>query len=75
MLFVQGSRDAFGTPVELDPILRTLTPRPLLHVIAGGDHSFKVPGRNADTQNEVYAGIQRQIVAWMRATGARARVP
>jgi predicted alpha/beta-hydrolase family hydrolase len=75
MLFVQGSRDAFGTPVELEPILCTLTPRPLLHVIAGGDHSFKVPGRNADTQNEVYAGIQRQIVAWMRATGAKARVP
>lgn len=68
MLFVQGSRDAFGTPAELEPIVNKLTPRPVLHVIAGGDHSFKVPGRNTDAQNEVYSEIQRQIVAWMRST-------
>ncbi len=67
MLFVQGSRDAFGTPAELEPILDRLTPRPRLHVIPGGDHSFKVPGRNTDVQNEIYTGVQRQIVAWMRA--------
>lgn len=68
MLFVQGSRDAFGTPAELEPILNKLTPRAVLHVIAGGDHSFKVPGRNTDAQAEVYSEIQRQIVAWMRST-------
>ena len=67
MLFVQGSRDAFGTPVELEPILNTLTPRPVLHVIPGGDHSFKIPGRDSDAQNEVYASIQSQIVRWMGA--------
>ena len=67
MLFVQGSRDGFGTPAELEPVLDKLTPRPLLHVIPGGDHSFKVPGRNSDVQNEVYAGVQRQIVVWMRS--------
>jgi predicted alpha/beta-hydrolase family hydrolase len=69
MLFVQGSRDTFGTPAELEPIINRLTPRPVLHVIAGGDHSFKVPGRNTEAQNEVLSGIQRQVVAWMRATG------
>jgi hypothetical protein len=69
MLFIQGSRDAFGTPAELEPIIGKLTPRAVLHVIAGGDHSFKVPGRNTGAQNEVFAGIQRQIVAWMRAAG------
>lgn len=69
MLFIQGSRDTFGTPAELEPIIDRLTPRPVLHVIAGGDHSFKVPGRNTEAQNEIFSGIQRQIVAWMRATG------
>jgi len=69
MLFIQGSRDTFGTPAELEPIIDRLTPRPVLHVITGGDHSFKVPGRNTEAQNEVFSGIQRQIVAWMRATG------
>ena len=68
MLFVQGSRDAFGTPSELEPIVSTLTPRPVLHVVAGGDHSFKVPGRNPETQNEVFTSIQRQIISWMLAT-------
>jgi predicted alpha/beta-hydrolase family hydrolase len=69
MLFIQGSRDTFGTPAELEPIVNKLTPRPVLHVITGGDHSFKVPGRNTAAQNEVFSGIQRQIVGWMRATG------
>ena len=69
MLFVQGSRDAFGTPAELEPIVGRLAPPAVLKVIAGGDHSFKVPGRNTEVQSDVYAGIQRQIVAWMRAVG------
>ena len=42
MLFVQGSRDAFGTPSELAPILGSLSPAPTLHVVEGGDHSFKL---------------------------------
>jgi hypothetical protein len=66
-LFVQGSRDAFGTPAELEPVLSRMTPRPVLHVIPGGDHSFKIPGRNAPAQHEVFAGIQRHIAAWMSA--------
>ena len=65
MLFVQGIRDAFGTPSELEPIVSKLTPRPVLHVVAGGDHSFKVPGRSTETQQDVFADIQRRIVSWM----------
>ena len=34
MLFVQGSRDNFGTPSELNPILAGLSPPPTLHVVA-----------------------------------------
>jgi len=45
MLFVQGTRDAFGTPAELTPILNLLAPRPTLHMIDGGDHSFKISRR------------------------------
>src|SRR5947209_16602051 len=41
MLFVQGTRDAFGTPAELAPILAALHPTPLLHEVAQGDHSLK----------------------------------
>ena len=70
MLFVQGSRDAFGTPVELEPILAALKPRPVLHVVSGGDHSFKVPSRGRDTQGEVFADVQGRVASWMVATRA-----
>jgi predicted alpha/beta-hydrolase family hydrolase len=45
MLFVQGSRDAFGTPQELAPVLEGLAPAPRLYVVEGGDHSFALRGR------------------------------
>ncbi len=66
MLFVQGTRDAFGTPDELAPILRTLEPAPTLHAVAHGDHSFKLPTRDAAAQAAVYTAIERAIVAWVR---------
>ena len=65
MLFVQGSRDTFGTPAELKPILDRLSPAPALHVIDGGDHSFKVGGRDAKKQAAVYRDVQETIVEWI----------
>ena len=66
MLFVQGSRDTFGTPSELKPILDTLSPLPTLHTVEGGDHSFKVAGRDAARrQAAVYEDIHTAIVKWM----------
>ncbi len=71
MLFVQGSRDTFGTPAELEPVLHALTPRPRLHVVEGGDHSFKLAGRNmAAAQAQVYENVQRMIVQWIAALPA-----
>jgi predicted alpha/beta-hydrolase family hydrolase len=64
MLFVQGSRDAFGTPEELRPILKKLNAK--IYEIAGGDHSFKVPKSGGVPQNEVYSRIQDEIVAWLK---------
>ena len=47
MLFVQGSRDTFGTPDELRPIIKELKAPADLYVVEGGDHSFKVLKRRA----------------------------
>jgi len=67
MLFVQGSRDTFGTPSELKPILASLEPLPTLHHVEGGDHSFKVGGRDARSrQASVYAEIQDTIAEWIQ---------
>ncbi len=45
MLFVQGSRDAFGTADEIRALLPRLASTTQLFEIEGGDHSFKVPAR------------------------------
>jgi predicted alpha/beta-hydrolase family hydrolase len=68
MLFVQGSRDTFGTPAELTPILAELSPEPTLHVVAGGDHSLKV-SRDPQVQAAVYDDVQRTIVRWIQSVG------
>lgn len=76
MLFVQGSRDAFGTPAELASALDILTPRPIVHVVAGGDHSFKVARQTTQEQAALYANIQQTIVAWLTVvTPARISAP
>lgn len=66
MLFVQGSRDAFGTPAELEPVLVRLTPRPALHVVEGGDHSFKISGRNPVRQAAALDDVRLAIDEFIR---------
>jgi uncharacterized protein len=66
MLFVQGSRDAFGTPEELRAVLGRLEVAADLCVVEDGDHSFKVPKRSAVPQEQVYEFVLDEIVRWMR---------
>jgi predicted alpha/beta-hydrolase family hydrolase len=72
MLFVQGERDALGTPGELVPILDGLDADADLFVIDGGDHSFKVPRKLGVSQTEVYERIQDAVPRWIadRVLGA-----
>jgi len=65
MLFVQGSRDAFGTPEELTSIVPALRPPPVLHVVANGDHSFKLSRKDPAGQAAVYAAVQHAIVEFI----------
>jgi len=67
VLFIQGSRDAFGTPEELRPVLAAMTPSPTLHVVDGGDHSFKLTGVAKAGQADMEAGLQRIIADWIHA--------
>ena len=67
MLVIQGSRDAFGTPDELRPAFLPLTPAATIHVIEGGDHSFKVARAGAEGQAAVDEEVRRTAVDWIRA--------
>jgi predicted alpha/beta-hydrolase family hydrolase len=63
-LIVQGERDAFGTPGELQPELTVVPSPPTLHVVQGGDHSLTVKGRTADAVREEVVDV---LAAWMSA--------
>ena len=64
MLFVQGSRDPFGTADEIRALLPSLQ-RATLHEIAGGDHSFKVSGRGAPKPDQVQTAILDAVRDWI----------
>jgi uncharacterized protein len=68
LLIVQGERDAFGTPEELRPVLRTLEAPAELYVVEAGDHSFKVPKSAGTPQAQVHARVLDEIERWLRAT-------
>ncbi len=67
MLFIQGSRDAFGTPEEIAGVVKTRKLRgTTLHVIEGGDHSFAVPKSAGESQDQLYERIMDFIAAWLK---------
>ena len=65
MLFVQGSRDAFGTRDEIHELINRLKLPATLHAVEGGDHSLKVPKSSGLTQDQVYESAMDRIVSWV----------
>jgi uncharacterized protein len=62
MLFVQGSRDPFGTPDELAPLVEPLVGRGTrLFVVAGGDHSLTPLKSSGRTLQQVIALVSDEI--------------
>jgi uncharacterized protein len=68
MLFIQGARDAFGTPAELAPVVESIGASASIHVVAGGDHSLKLARKDPAAQAAAYDEVQRTIVEWMKTT-------
>jgi uncharacterized protein len=67
MLFVQGGADAFGTADEIRALLPRLSRGSVLHEIASGDHSFKVPARTGRTPSDVMKDVLDAVVGFVRA--------
>jgi len=68
-LFLQGSRDALCRLDLLRPQLERLKARVLLHVIEGGDHSFKVLKSSGRSQKDVEAELVTVSTEWLRGLG------
>jgi uncharacterized protein len=65
MLFVQGSRDAFGDEAEMTTLARSL-PDARLFVVPGGDHSFAISKREgAERQEQVLAAAADAIARFV----------
>jgi uncharacterized protein len=69
MLFVQGSRDAFGTPEELRATIKKHRLPATLHIVEGGDHSLKVPKTSSTSQSEVYTLTLDGVTSWLLNLG------
>lgn len=67
MLFIQGTRDSLCKLDLLNPILKKLGAKATLHVIDGGDHSFRVPKRMGKSQSDVVEEIAKALTDWIES--------
>jgi len=67
MLFVQGTRDALGTPEEIQPHIKNLRPAATIFAIEGGDHSFKAPKKFGLTPEQIHGAAMDEIDRWVRS--------
>lgn len=71
MLFLQGTRDEFARLDLLTEVCRGLGSRATLHLVEGGDHSFKVPKKTSGrTASQVMDELADTIASWGAGLGA-----
>ena len=61
MLFLQGTRDPFALPGELEPVAERIGPNAVVQWIDGGNHSFEVRG-NKRAPEVVGAGMAKPVL-------------
>jgi hypothetical protein len=70
MLFLQGSRDSLAELSLLEPVVKGLKRRAMLHVVKDADHSFHVPVRSGRKDSDVMAEILDVFATWAGAIEA-----
>jgi predicted alpha/beta-hydrolase family hydrolase len=65
ILLVHGTRDAFGTREEVEPVFLSLPVRVDVAFIERGDHGFAVPKSTGLTEAAVLDGICERVAAWI----------
>ena len=64
VLFLQGTRDDFAALKLLQPLVKGLGERATLHLVEGGDHSFRVLTKSGRSEGEVMGEVVSTIVEW-----------
>jgi hypothetical protein len=67
MLFIQGAADTFGNETEMLALVPTLQ-RAELHIVPGGDHSFKVRG-GARAVEAAFEQVIDVAAGWVKGPG------
>lgn len=67
LLFVQGTRDALGSPDEIMPYIKNLRPAAKIYEIEGGDHSFKTPKKFGMSPDQIFESAMDEIDRWARS--------
>jgi predicted alpha/beta-hydrolase family hydrolase len=65
-LFLQGDRDRLANLDLLRPLVADLQPEGKLHIVEGGDHSFKVLKRSGRSEAEVLEELSQAISDWAK---------
>ena len=65
MLVIQGAKDAFGTPAELQLFFNVLEAPAEIYSVEQGGHSLEVPKRSGLSQAAVFDAAQDRIAAWI----------
>jgi uncharacterized protein len=66
MLFFAGTRDTLCDLELLKTVVSRLKAPADLEVVEGGDHSFVLPKSFKISEEEVYNGILKQTIAWLK---------
>lgn len=65
ILLVQGTRDAFGTRAEVEPVFAALPTRVDFLFVEGGDHGFAVPRSSGRTSRDVLRDVTDRVAGWI----------
>jgi len=66
MLFFQGTRDSLCQLKVFEPLLEKLSTHPVLHIIEGADHSFKLLKRIERTEQSVFDELIQTSADWIK---------
>lgn len=64
MLFLQGTRDNLADLDLLKPICQRLGDKATIHIVEGGDHSFRLPKSAGKSDDEVLAELAQTVSTW-----------
>lgn len=64
MLFLQGTRDTLADLVHMHEVVGGLGERATMHVVEGGDHSFKTPKSAGRSEGDIFDELADALAAW-----------